>query len=100
MFLLGSALDMMLPKVTDTKNLGLMAVLLGLGALGSPKMLLGCPNTQISLILASIFNISAIYSPIGLCFGYGALVDYYYCISRAHGPIVRFRSLGALKIPV
>ena len=71
--------------------LGLMAVLLGVGALGSPKMLLGCPNTQISLILASIFNIFAIYSPIGLCFGYGAPVGLCYHISKAHGPISRFR---------
>ena len=32
-----------------------------------------CPlNVQVSLIVASIFYVSAVYGPIGLCFGYDA----------------------------
>ena len=42
-------------------------------------------------LLASNFDISAVYGRIGLCFGYGAPVGLCYQISRARGPISRFR---------
>ena len=48
--------------------------------------------------LASNFDISAVYGPIGLCFGYDAPVGLCYHIPRAHGPITRFRGpWGPLK---
>ena len=48
--------------------------------------------------LASNFDISAVYGCIGLYFGYGAPVGFCYHISRAHGPITRFRDpWGPLK---
>ena len=48
--------------------------------------------------LASNFDISAVYGPIGLCFGYDAPVGFCYHISRAHGPITKFRDpWGPLK---
>jgi hypothetical protein len=66
------ALDMMLLLVSAIKYLKFMALSLGLGVLGTPKMSL-CPlNVRISLIVASIFYISAVYGPIGLFFGYDA----------------------------
>ena len=48
--------------------------------------------------LASNFDILAVYGRFGLCYGYYALVGLCYDISRAHGPITRFRGpLGPLK---
>ena len=84
------ASNMMLLCVFDIIALELMAISLGLGA---PKALemTPCPlNVQISLIVASIFHISAVYGPIKLCFGYDAFVGFCYHISRAHVPITRF----------
>ena len=76
--------------------LELMAISLGLGASGAPEMT-PCPlNVQISLIVASIFHISAVYGPIGLCFGYDAPVGFCYHISRAYSPIISF---GVLRGP-
>ena len=46
---------------------------------------------RISLIVASIFHISAVYGPIGLCFGYDAPIGTCYHNFRAHDPIDRFR---------
>ena len=43
-------------------------------------------NAQISLIVASIFHISAVYGPIWLCFGYDAPIGPFY-----HDPIDWFR---------
>ena len=58
-----------------------------------------CPlNVQISLIVASIFHISAVYGPIGLCFRYDASVGFCYHIFRAHGPITSFGVTGAPKM--
>ena len=54
--------------------------------------LVGCSVYRSDLaFLVSNFNISAVYGPIGLCFGYDAPVGLCYHISRAHGPITRFR---------
>ena len=39
-------------------------------------------NVQISLIVATIFDISAVYGPIRLCFGYDALVGVCSIISQ------------------
>ena len=51
-----------------------MALSLGLGAPGAPKMT-RCPlNVGITLIVALIFHILAVYGPIGLCFEYDAPV--------------------------
>ena len=70
--------------------LELMAISLGLGASGAPEMT-PCPlNVQISLIVASIFHISAVNGPIGLCLGYDASVGFSNHISRAHDPMTRF----------
>ena len=41
--------------------------------------------------LASNLNILAVHGPIGLCFRYDAPEGLCYHISRAHGPITRFR---------
>ena len=41
--------------------------------------------------LDSNFDISAVYGPIGLCFGHDAPVGFCYHISIAHAPITRFR---------
>ena len=46
---------------------------------------------SILAFLASNVDISAVYGPIGLYFGYGAPVGFCYHISRAHDPIARFR---------
>ena len=68
------ALNMMLLFVFAIIALELMAISLGLGASGAPEMT-PCPlNVQISLIVALIFYISAVYGPIGLCFEYDAPV--------------------------
>ena len=80
---------MMLLCVFAIITLELMAISLGLGASGAPKMT-PCPlNVQISLIVASIFHIPAVYGPIGLCFGYDAPVGFWYLIFKTHGPITR-----------
>ena len=60
--------------VFATIALELMAISLGLGASGAPEMTQCTLNVQISLIVASIFHILAIYGPIGYCFGQDALV--------------------------
>ena len=68
-----------------------MALSLGLGSTGTPKMTHCTLNGQISLIVASIFHISAVYGPIRFCFGYDALVGLCYHTSGAHDPINRFK---------
>ena len=75
---LGSALDMMLLWVSAILSLKLMALSLGLGSTGAPKMTQCTLNMQISLIVASIFDISAVYSLVGFCFGYIALMGLCY----------------------
>ena len=78
------ALNMMLLYISAIISLEFMALSLGLRA---PRMT-PCPlNVRISLIVASIFHISAVYSPIGLCFGYDVRIGFCYHISRAHGRI-------------
>ena len=84
---LSCALDMMLLWISATISLGLMALSLSLGAPGAPKIPLSPPNVWISSILTLVFDISAVYGPIGLCFGYDAPVGLCFHISRAHGPI-------------
>ena len=60
--------------VSAILSLELMARLLGLEANGAQKTI-PCPlHVQIFLIVASIFYISAVYSPIGLWFEYDAVV--------------------------
>ena len=88
---LGCALDMMLLWVSAILSLELMALSLGLGSTGAPKMTQCTLNVQISLIIASIFYFSAVYGPIELCFGYDALIGLCYHNFRAHDPIDRFR---------
>ena len=84
------ALNMMLLCVFAIIALELMAISLGLGASGAPEMT-PCPlNVQISPIVASIFHISAVYGPIGLCFGYDAPVGFCYHIFRAYSLITSF----------
>ena len=81
----------MLLCVSDMISLELMALSLGLGAPGAPKMT-PCPlNVRISLIVASILEISSVYGLIGLRFGYDALVGLCYHVFKAHGPITGFR---------
>ena len=63
-----------------------LAISLGLGASAAPEMTPYPLNVQISPIVASIFHISAVYGPIGLCFGYDAPIGHFY-----HDPIDRFR---------
>ena len=46
---------------------------------------------QISPIIASISHISAVYGPIGLCFGYDAPIGPFYHNFRAREPIDQFR---------
>ena len=83
------ALNMTLLCVFATIALELMAISLGLGASGAPEMT-PCPlNVQISLIVASIFHISAVYGLILLFFGYDAPVGFCYLIFRAHAPTTR-----------
>ena len=84
-------LNMTLLCVFATIALELMAISLGLEASGAPEITPYPLNVQISAIVASIFHISAVYSPIGLCFGYNGPVGFCYLIFRAHGPITRFR---------
>ena len=77
---LGCALDMMLLWTSAILSLEPMVLSQGLGSTGAPKMTRCTLNVQISLIVASIFHILAIYGPIGYCFGQDALVgdDYQY----------------------
>ena len=85
------ALNMTLLCVFATIALELMAISLGLQASGAPEMT-SCPlNVQISPIVASIFYISAVYGPIGLCFGYDAPIGPFFHNFRAREPIDRFR---------
>ena len=88
---LGCALDMMLLWVSAILSLELMALSLGLGSRGAPKMTQCTLNVEISLIVASIFYFSAVYDPIELCFGYDALIGFCYHNFRAHYPINWFR---------
>ena len=98
MVVLGCALDMVLLWVSVIEYLEDMVLSLGLGAPGDFKMT-PCPlNARISLIVASIFHISAVCGCIRLCFGYGAPVGLCYHICGAHAPINRFRGpWGPLK---
>ena len=91
MVILGSALDMMLLWVSAIIFLELLALSVGLGALGTPKMSPCSLNVGISLIVARILHISASYGPIELYFGSDALVGLCYYILRAHDPINRIR---------
>ena len=68
-----------------------MALSLGLEAPGAPKMTQSPLNVPIPLILALIFHISDVYGPIGLCFGIDAPMGLCYIVSKAHGPITKFR---------
>jgi hypothetical protein len=63
---------------------------IGLVSTEAPKMTQCTLNMQISVIVASIFHILAVYGPIGFCFGYDALVGLCYHNFRAHDPINRF----------
>ena len=82
---------MMLLSVSAIIFLELLALSVGLRAPGTPKMS-PCPlNVGISLIVATILQISASYGPIELYFGYDALVGLCYYILRAHDPINRIR---------
>ena len=75
-------------------------VLLQVSAIiGAPKMTMSASNFDIQLLLASNFNISAVYGSIGLYFGYDALMGLCYNISRAHGPISRFWAPKTTKCP-
>ena len=82
---------MVLLWVSAIIYLKLMALSLGLGYKGAPKMTQCALNVQISLIVASIFHISAVYGPIELWFAYDALMVLCYHNFRAHDPINRFR---------
>ena len=85
MVVLGCVLDMVLLWVSAIIYIELMALSLGLGA---PKIT-PCPlNVQRSLISASIFHISAVYAPVGLCFRYDAFVG---LILFSFTPTIRFR---------
>ena len=66
MVLLGCALDLMLLWVFAIISLELIALSLGWGFKGAPKMTQCTLNVQISLIVASIFHISAFHGPIGI----------------------------------
>ena len=68
-----------------------MALSLGLEASGALKMTQSLLNVRISLILALIFHISDVSGPIGLCFGFDAPMGLCYNVSKAHGPITKFR---------
>ena len=90
---LGCALDSILLCVSAIISLELMARLLALEANGAHKTI-PCPlHVQIFLIVASFFYISAVYGPIGLCFGYDVPVGLHYHISRAYAPINSYFSL-------
>ena len=62
-----------------------------MGSIGAPKMTQCTLNAQISLIVASIFHISAVFGPIGFCFEHDALVGLFYHKSKVPDPIKRFR---------
>ena len=91
MVLLSCALDMILLWVSAIISLGLMTPSLGLGAPGAPKIIICPQNVRITLILTLIFDISVVYGPIELCFGYDTPGGLSYHLSRAHNPIIRFR---------
>ena len=81
------ALNMTLLCVFATIALELMAISLGLGASGAHEVT-PCPLiVQTSPIVASISHISAVYGPIGLCFGYDAPIGPFYHKFRAREPI-------------
>ena len=84
---LGCALDMMLLWVSAIISLELIALSLGLESIGAPKMTQCTLNRQISLIVASIFHISAVFGLIGFCFEHDALVGLFYHKSKAPDPI-------------
>ena len=100
MVFFGCAFDMMLMWVSAIITLELMTLSIGLGGPVAPKTT-PCPlNVQISLIVDSIFQISAIYGLFWLCFRYDADVGLCYHIFRAHGPITEFRApCGTFKLP-
>ena len=75
MLQLGCAFNKMLLCVSAILALEFMTLSLGLGAPRPPKMAPCLPNVQISLIVTSIFHISAVYGPIGLWFRCDALAD-------------------------
>ena len=78
-----------------------MTLSLGLGAPGAPKITICPPNVRITSVLTIIFDISVVYDPIELCFGYDTPVGLCYHISRAHGHIIGFRGpLEPLNDPV
>ena len=75
-----------------------MALSLGLGVPGGPQNDYVCFKLQYIAFLDSNFDISAVYSPNGLCFGYDAPVGLCYHISRAQAFINKFRGpWGPLK---
>ena len=88
---LGFALDMMLLLMSSIISLGLVALLLGLGTPGAPKINICPPNMRITSILTIIVDISVVYGPIELCFGHDTPVGVCCHISRAHDPIIRCR---------
>ena len=73
---LGCALDTILLCVSAIISLEPMAGLLGLGAHKTYKTILCPPDVQIFLIVDSIFYISTVYGPIGLCFEYDAVAGF------------------------
>ena len=98
MVLLGCALDLMLLCVSAKIALKLMALPLGLGGPRGPQNDYVHLKPRYIAFLAPNLDISAIYSCIRLCFGYGALVGLCYHICGAHAPITRFRGpWGPLK---
>ena len=84
---LSCALDMILLGVSPIISLGLTTLSLGLGALGAPKI---TPKVRITSVVTLIFDISVVYGPNELCFGYGTPVGCYQ-IFRAHSAIIRFK---------
>ena len=75
---LGFALDMMLLLMSTIISLGLISLLLGLGTPGAPRITLCPPKLRIDLI----YEISAIFSPIEISFGYDNLMGVRYHVFR------------------
>ena len=74
MVVLGCALDMVLLWVSAIVYLEHMALSLGLGGPRGPQNDYVHLKPRYIAFLASNLDISAVYSGIRLCFGYGALV--------------------------
>ena len=89
MVLCSCAMEMIPLWVSAIISLGLMTLSLGLGAPGALKITICPPNVRLTSILTLIFDISVVYGPIELCFGYDTPVGLCNHIFRAHDPIIR-----------